>query len=139
MVNTVIALQTLAQLRSQRVSPSTGAGSDFASDLTGQTLAQISELTGGGDSAAYDDLILGGSDGLALSPAARAAAEGGGVPTQDDDSLGAIIDRYVRQRSVMNIAFPIATPSGVGSFSLSVELDQAYRVVEFVPRREWTA
>lgn len=139
-VNTVAAYQVIAQRQAQlaqgRVQVLASAGRDLGLDLTSQ--AQIGAALDGRPGPLTDESDLGGSDGLELSPSARAASEEVTLEGEDD-SLAAIVERFVRQRSVLNVAFPIATPGGAGLFSLSVELDQAYRVVEFVPRSEWTA
>ncbi len=116
-------MQAVRQL--QQVRPAASAG-DQGSPLAAGTPVSQADL---------DALGLDVLDSVELSADAQAAADTEALgPTEGDDALGAIVERFVRQRSVMQIGLPIQTASGAGVFSLSVELDEAYRVIEFVPR-----
>lgn len=68
----------------------------------------------------------------------------------EDEPLGAIVERFVRQRSIMSISLPFATGGGNGVnapvngygnqgglFNLTLEVEETYRVIEFIPRSEW--
>ncbi|MCU0688713.1 MAG: hypothetical protein MUE97_03080 [Phycisphaerales bacterium] len=80
-----------------------------------------------------------GDDSLELSPAALSAGQMDGTADEmiyggdDDAPLAAIIESFVRQRSVMQIGLPIATAAGAGFFNLTLEVEETYRVIEFVP------
>jgi hypothetical protein len=80
-----------------------------------------------------------GDDSIELSPAAISASQTGDATDamilgEDDQApLAAIIESFVRQRSVMQIGLPIATAAGAGFFNLTLEVEETYRVIEFVP------
>jgi hypothetical protein len=72
---------------------------------------------------------------------------------EGEDPLGAIVERFVRQRSIMQITLPFAYGGGSegvgqifgqgrnasqsGMFNLTLEVEETYRVIEFIPRSQW--
>jgi hypothetical protein len=73
------------------------------------------------------------SDTLDLSQTASSQQDPTYAGDDGDAPLGAIVDSFVRQRSIYQIALPIQTASGQGFFSLTVDVERAYRVIEFLP------
>jgi len=79
---------------------------------------------GAQDAAAVED---GGGDSVELSGYRGTAEEDG-----SDDSLGAIVEGFIRQRQTY--AFTLPGVAGISSpISVTWEVEQAYHVIQFVP------
>lgn len=118
-VKTAIALSTLDSIRTNPIA--------YAGDQNGG-LSQIDDGTQAADQG-WDR----GSDAVNLSSDASAQQDDPYADTGEDAPFGALVESFVRQRSIMQIALPIQTASGQGVFSLTVDVERAYRVIEYIP------
>ncbi|MBL0869961.1 MAG: hypothetical protein IBJ18_05220 [Phycisphaerales bacterium] len=54
------------------------------------------------------------------------------TPAQSGNTIGAVVDEFLRERTVMSYTLPIRTASGTGSFTMTYEVERAYRVIRFI-------
>lgn len=118
-VKTAIALSTLDSIRANPVAST--------SDRQGK-LSQVDDGTQAADQG-WDR----GSDAISLSSDATTQQDDPYADSGEDAPFGALVESFVRQRSIMQIALPIQTASGQGVFSLTVDVERAYRVIEYIP------
>lgn len=124
-VNTAVALR-LYQTKQANPTSSTA-------DRQARRVASTDAIAQTGTEA---DTWNAGADQLDLSALATGASADASQATAEDDAyapLGAIVDSYVRQRSTLRIDLPFGTGSGQGLFSFTLEVEEGYRTIQFLP------
>jgi len=115
--------------------------------LAGRTLAAAKQASDSSDEAMAKSLGLSSTDAepvdqgsdqqdvVELSGVAGGQALGSQDGSEEDDSLGAIVESFMRQRQTYQ--FTIPGVKGVTSpISVTWEVEKAYHVVQFVPRSQ---
>lgn len=54
------------------------------------------------------------------------------TPATTNNTIGAVVDEFLRERTVMSYTLPIRTAAGTGSFTMTYEVERAYRVIRFI-------
>lgn len=54
------------------------------------------------------------------------------TPAPTNNTIGAVVDEFLRERTVMSYTLPIRTAAGTGSFTMTYEVERAYRVIRFI-------
>ncbi len=61
-----------------------------------------------------------------------AKADGAADAPASSAPIAGVTDEFIRQRAVYTYTMPIAGPNGMGSFSMTYEVESSYRVIRFI-------
>lgn len=122
-VNTVAAYQTLGMLYGQRAVNGSAATGDQADQKNIAAMSEIDAITQTEPSTEQDQVDL------SYLPGEQEAA----IAQEADDSLGSIIESFIRERQVVNYTIP-GIAGLTSPINVTYEVEQAYRVIDFVPR-----